>query len=480
VTDSADDVNTAGSPGDLAAPPDVPPDASASSSTSTLTSGSALPRRDPFTMKVPPRPAADAVVAEIRWWRMRGLPGGVLLPADVDDDSDGLLLPEGAAGEVERLLGEAQPGAALERLAEETGIPTSDKATLQARAWLMDGRLDDARAILGAQTGEGAAARPALGDAALALAENDTDRAEARVLEARDQKPRDVGAAYLHALVRVARGDMAQGAELLSAVARAVPSHAVARFQLGQILFSQGDPARAGTLYEMAWQLQPGFVSPPLALADMLVESRQYGEALGILERVCAAAPNSLPPRQLQLRILVEIGERAQAIELGRMLHEQVPHDHDTALLYADALIDADRTADADALLKRVLEQPGLDATQNVRARRLLARIALVEKRVDEAIATLTAASEVAPPASCGEVCLELVHVGVAQNRMAEVDVGLTLLLRSSDVSSLVSGALLARQHHLPARARALAERARALVPGTAAAAQLDGFIAGL
>ena len=50
----------------------------------------------------------------------------------------------------------------------------------------------------------------------------------------------------------------------------------------------------------------------------------------------------------------------------------------------------------------------------------------------------------------------------------------------TSDVSSLVSGALLARQHHLPARARALAERARGLVPGTAAAAQLDGFIAGL
>lgn len=319
-----------------------------------------------------------------------------------------------------------------------------------------------------------------LGDAALALAEGDTDRAEVRVKEALDALPGDVGAAYLHALVRVARGDMAQGAEILAAVARTVPTHAVARFQLGQILYAQGDPARAGTLYEMAWQLQPTFVSPPLALADMLVESRQYGEALGILETVCAASPNSLPPRQLQLRILVEIGEKTAAVDLGRSLHEQVPADADTALLYADALIDADRTDDANTLLTKVIAAPGLEAGQSVRARRLLARVALVERRVDDAVATLKAAAETAPPAVCGEVCLELVHVGVAQNRMAEVDTGLTLLVRSSDVSSLVSGALLARQHHLPARARALAERARSLVPGTAAAAQLDGFIAGL
>ncbi len=433
----------------------------------------ALPRRDPLTLKVPPRPAKDVEVESVRWWRMRGLPGGVLLPAAADDDSGALELAPGAAGEIEQLLGEAQPGAALERLSKEMDLSASVKRTLQARAWLMDGKVDDARAILGADA-------PPLGDAALALAENDIARAEARVASVRAQQPRDVGVAYLHALVRVARGDMAQGAELLSAVARAVPSHAVARFQLGQILFSQGDPARAGTLYEMAWQLQPGFVSPPLALADMLVESRQYGEALGILERVCAAVPSSLPPRQLQLRILVEIGERAAAVELGKSLHEQVPDDPDTTLLYADALTDADQTVEAEALLQQVLELPGLDPNQAVRARRLQARIALVEHRADEAIATLTAAAEVAPPSSCGEVCLELVHIGAAQNRDKEIDLGLLLLRRSSDVSSLVSGALLARQHHLLEHAKALAERARSLVPGTAAAAQLDGFIAGL
>ncbi len=63
---------------------------------------------------------------------------------------------------------------------------------------------------------------------------------------------------------------------------------------------------------------------------------------------------------------------------------------------------------------------------------------------------------------------------------MEDVDLGLTLLTKSADVSSLVSGALLARQNQLTSRAKALAERAKELVPGTPAATQLEGFIAAL
>jgi predicted Zn-dependent protease len=212
----------------------------------------------------------------------------------------------------------------------------------------------------------------------------------------------------------------------------------------------------------------------------MLVESRQYGEAMGLLEIVCAASPNSLPPRQLQLRILVEIGEKGAAVDLGRSLHEQVPADADTALLYADALIDANRGADAATVLAELMDLPGVDAIQAVRSQRLLSRIALGQRRVDDALDLLRAAARSAPPALVGEVALELAHVGIAQQRMEDADLGLTLLTRSSDVSSLVSGALLARQHQLSSRARALAQRAKELVPGTPAAAQLEGFIAAL
>ncbi len=432
----------------------------------------ARPMRDPMTLRMAPRQYLEPEPQPVR---MRGLSGGEVLLAHDDDFGPGLVLGDGEAGEIERLLGEAQPQAALARL-EVAGLSESMTQVLRARAFLMDGRVDDAREALGDRN----RVEVALGDAALALAEADLDRAERRVKEAHKATPGHVGPTYLQALVRVSRGDMVQGAELLTAVARAVPTHAVARFQLGQILFAQGDPARAGTLYEQAWELQPSFVSPPLALCDMLVESRQYGEALNILERVSVAAPTSLPPRQMQLRILVELGERDAALELGQRLHAQVPDDHDTTLLYADALIDGERADDAAALLATLLESPGLDATQGLRAKRLQARIALTQRRVDDALEMLRSAAKAAAPAAAGEVCLELVHVGVAQNRRDDVDLGLQLLTRSSDVSSLVSGALLARQHQLPSRARALAERARDLVPGTPAAAQLEGFIAAL
>lgn len=430
------------------------------------------PMRDPMTLRMPPRTLQEPLPPLSR---LRGLPGGQLIPADVDDNGPGLALGDGSLGEIERLLGEAQPQEALARL-DDAGLSEAMTRVMRTRAFLMDGRVDDARLALGDRDQP----EVALGDAALALAEADLERAERRVLEAHAATPKHVGPTYLQALVRVSRGDMQQGAELLTDVARAVPSHAVARFQLGQILYAQGDPARAGTLYEQAWELQPSFVSPPLALCDMLVESRQYGEALNILERVAQAAPASLPPRQMQLRILVELGEREAALDLGQRLHAQVPDDHDTTLLYADALIDGERPDDAAALLATLIESPGLDATQALRARRLQARIALMQRRVDDALEMLRAAAKSASPAAAGEVCLELVHVGVAQHRREDIDLGLSLLTKSSDVSSLVSGALLARQHQLPSRARALAERARDLVPGTPAAAQLEGFIAAL
>ena len=430
--------------------------------------------RDPMVLRMEPRTGATDV--EIIWKRMRGLANGDVLLADDDENTDPLALGEGVLGDVERLLGEALPQVALERLAAASDLDADAVAVMKARAYLMDGRLDDARAALGDRD------RPAvaLGDAALALAEADLERAERRVREALDAAPHHVGPTYLLALVRVSRGDMHQGAELLTSVSKDVPTHAVARFQLGQIMYALGDPARAGTLYEMAWELQPTFVSPPLALCDMLVESRQYGEALGILDRVCAAVPNSLPPRQLQLRIMLELGERDAALDLGKKLHEQVPEDHDTTLLYVDALIDAERVADAITHLETLLQAPGLDAGQAVRGRRLQARIALMEKRVDDALSLLRAAGKDASPALVGEVCLELCQVAVAQSRFEDVDVGLSLMVKSTDVSSLVSGALLARQHQLSARARALAERARDLVPGTPAASQLEGFIAAL
>ncbi len=405
--------------------------------------------------------------------RLRAV-GGELLVADADAGGTGLRLPDGVLGELERMLGEARPVEALAAI-DVADLDDDIRATMRARAFLMDGRTDEARVALGDRDRDGVA----LGDAALALAEGDLDRAERRVREALDADPTSLGAAYLQALVRVSRGDMAQGAELLTAVARTQPTHAVARFQLGQILFAQGDAARAGTLYEMAWELQPAFVSPPLALADMLVDSRQYGEALGILDRVCAAAPSSLPPRQLQLRILVEVGEREAALELGRALHEQVPDDADTALLFADALVDADRGDEATALLDKLLQR-GLDAAHAIRARRLQARVALGDRRVDDALTILRDAVAAASPALVGEVAVEAAQIAAAQRRMADLDAALVALLRSNDLSSLVSGALLARQHGLSLRAKALAERARTLVPGTAAANQLDGFIASL
>jgi tetratricopeptide (TPR) repeat protein len=433
------------------------------------------PLRDPMTLRLPPRAGEPGPVPEV--FRLRVQADGLVL---VDDEAieTGLRLPDGVHGELERMLGEARPGEVLALLddATRTAVLTDEqRAMLRARALLMDGRTDEARTALGDRDRPGIA----LGDAALALAEGDLERAERRVREARATDPSSLAAAYLWALVCVAQGEMAEGAELLGTVARTQPTHAVSRFQLGQILFAQGDPARAGTLYEMAWELQPAFVSPPLALAEMLVDGRQYAEALHVLDRICAAAPSALAPRQLQLRVLLEVGERDAAIDLGRRLHEQVPHDADTTLMYIDALIDAERIREARALIE-AFQRGTHEPVHAVRGSRLHARVELAENRVDQAVHLLKEAVDKAPPALVGEAALELSQVAASRRRVEDLDAGLVALLRSSDLGALVSGALLARQSGMPSRARALAERARTLVQNTPAAIQLDHFIASL
>ena len=436
-------------------------------------------KQDLTHLRVPPKTTGD--VPPIAYTRMRALPG---LLERVPDEiaAPALDLGAGVIGDVERLLGEAQPHAALEMLdSAADALPAElvdDARSMRVRALLMDGRVDDARGVLGEVSKNSPGL--ALGSAALALAEGDHERAERELLMARERAPRSLGVSYLHALVRVARGDLQQALELLGDVARAAPWHAVARYQLGQLFLAQGDPARAGTLFEMSWAIAPTFVGPPLALAEMLVDARQHLEALSILQTACDAAPAALPPRMLQLRVLVEIGERDAALNLGRLLHEQIPDDVDIGLLYADALLEAGRGGDARSLLERALDRPGLDTTQGLRIRRLLARVALADRRVDDALELLKTAADIGGNTMGGEVWVEVVQIAAANDRAADVDMALVKLSQTQDISSLISGALLARQQRLFARARQLGERARDLVKDTPAEGQIEAFLTAL
>lgn len=406
--------------------------------------------------------------------RAVGIAGADVLKR-LDDESGPppLALPPGRLGEAEEHLGRADPGAALASV-DDPSVPEPARSAVAARAALMAGDIAAARAALGA----GTLPEQALADAMVSLAEGNITRALDR-LKANGENT--VAARYAWALVKVAEGDILEAQAALIDVARSAAWHAVARYQLGQLLLATGDPARAGTLFEMASIIAPSFLAPSLTLAEMLADSRQYGEALSLIQSMTERAPDAHAPRVLQLRILLEVGERDAALVLAEMLRDKAPDDMDVALLFAEALVESERKAEASAVLEDVVSRAAVPSSIRQRAHRLRARIALAERpaRAEEALSILKSATALDGPIT-GELALELFHVAWALGKRAEAESALDAVERTDDASSLISGAILARSHALWDHARKLAEKARMHVAGSPAESQLDAFITGL
>jgi tetratricopeptide (TPR) repeat protein len=454
-------------------PDDVPPPTG--DAPGDTGAGAARPKRDRNAIRLAPYTGPQPPPT-VPIHRGHSIPGQEeLVFDDGGQDEPPLSLPDGAPGQAELALGLADPQGARALVEDPATAPETARA-VRARAALMSGDVESARRELG---DDREAPAVALADAALALAEGDVPRAARRVADALFLRPDGLGERYLYALVKVAEGDMMEAISAFSEVARSAPTHAVARYQLGQLLLATGDPARAGTLFEMAWNLQPSFVAPALALAEMLTESRQYGEALNLVGQVCDVAPEALAPRLLQLRVLLEVGERESALQLSSVLFARAPQELDVALLHAEALAENEKAAEAQKVLDEVIARPGVDNGVRQRARRQLARLALAERppRAADAIALFKEAAAAGGPLA-GELCIELFHVCIAVGRRSDAEETLELLAGTGDVGSLISGAILARSHAMWPQARRLGELARGHVAGTAAEAQLDGFLA--
>lgn len=432
-------------------------------------------KRDLSTLRVP-KPSGLLDVGTIPVWRMRALPpDGELSLVDAGPEDDLLAFPDGAEGEAERALGRADTASAE---AAVEGRDDDVARTVKVRAHLMEGAVDEARALLVGRRDDDALV---LADAALRLAEGDVGGAAQRVSSALAARPRGIAEHYLLALVRVAEGRMQDAVDQLTRVAKSAPDHAVARYQLGQLLLAGGDPARAGTLFEMSWQIAPSFVAPVMALAEMLAESRQLGEALALLGDVCDAAPTALSPRLLQLKVLLELGEKDAALSLASALHEKLPDDAEVVLLWGEALLEAERPDEARSAVSPLLGRTSAGHEQ--RARRLLARAALAERppRVDDALDELKRAAALAGAAG-GELHVEIVHVAMAAGRRREAETALEALAADPqvEVGALLSGAILARTHGMWQHAATLGAAARRRVAGTPAEAQLDAFLSSL
>lgn len=445
------------------------------------------PRPDELQLSRPPAGQAPRPVVIARLRSRAG--AGTLALLDEKEPPGGLELPDGAAGDVERALGRGETEAArnlaagLTDFESETSAPgrLSDaeclQRTLVVRAHLMDGNLEAARAVMGRARDD---ERLALADAALCLGEGDLAKARQRIEAALARAPTGLGEHYTLGLIRVAEGRLQEAMQLLAKVAASAPEHAVARHQLGQLTLAHGDPARAGTLFEMAMSAAPGFLPPALSLVEMLIDSRQYGEAMALLNSITERAPTALAPHLLQLRLLVEVGETHAALQLGEALRRAAPDHAEVASLWAEAMAQAGRGEEAAEKLDGLVNASAGD----VRAKllRVLAHIDLAAEPPRTKSAVVRIGEAITCSQNPSELRLELAQLLLGTGDLEAAGNGLAELSKDpqAEVSTLLSGALLARNHGLWGRARLLGQAALDRVQGTPAEPQIAAFIEGL
>jgi predicted Zn-dependent protease len=426
------------------------------------------------------RPPEDAPVRPIDFWRMRGIRGGALILLDDDGDPGGLVNPEGEPGTAERLLAR---GESAEARALADSWDKADEAlqlvarSVVARAHVMDGKLEMARAVIGEDNEEPALA---LAVAALKLAEGEPADAAKKLDAALEHFPDGIAETYTDALIQVALGNLESAIMSLSRVCASEPEHAVARHQLGQLTMAAGDPARAGTLYEMAMEIAPGFVPPGLSLAEMLIESRQFMDAMNLLASLLERNPNALAPHLLRLRILLEVGQVEAAVSVSTTLKDAAPDHPEVVTLWAQALLLADRADEARAEVEG--RAKGATGEDRSKLYRVLGRLELSRSppQVAEGIAHLEEA--IAHAGQPGELLLELAQVHLSTGEPTKAAAVLEDLAGRGgvDINILLSGALTARNHGLFELSKKLGNVARALVVGTPAEGQIDGFLASL
>ncbi len=133
---------------------------------------------------------------------------------------------------------------------------------------------------------------------------------------------RDVRAIML--LAEVARGMNRPDEELehVTTAVRLHPKRPDLRYQLGRLLGTRGEYAKAMTQFDKALRIDPLLVPPVIGKAVVYELQRDHAKARALLEPLMRAHPESPDVAMVYLRLLLRADEPDRAIEVGRRVVE--------------------------------------------------------------------------------------------------------------------------------------------------------------
>ena len=332
-----------------------------------------------------------------------------------------------AGGRFQRLLDEIKPEGAAR------GDGAAELLALRGEAQLALGRGPDAASSFSAAlVAAPACARALLGQAHLALLDQDTAKAALLADRAQAARPRLLGVWLTQADVAQASGQPEQAIRALEQAIKVVPGNlmprlAVARLQIDADKFSAAQ-AQLDALRKMA----PGHPLVHHTQAVLHLRQRQFGLAREAAALAVAAAPQYVPAVRLLAEAELETGLAQQAQTRLLQLLQANPANTSVRSDVVKALLRINQPAQALEVLAPLLQQTPAQAQWLALAGQ--ARMQAGDYAKADALMTQAAAGQ--PAAAMG-----LVTLGMRQLARGDTEQGLAALQKASTLDTQGTGA---------------------------------------
>jgi tetratricopeptide (TPR) repeat protein len=292
------------------------------------------------------------------------------------------------------LLAETDAKAALEWIAAMPADPEQTAYVASAR-----GRAHERLGDLGAAVAAYREALAADGNRASDWANLGTtlrkqkqfDEATTALRRAVELRPHDPFFGNLLALTLRDAGQTAAAAALFVQVAATAPDYAPASYNLGNLLFREGDLDGAIQAFRRAVAIEPADVRHVANLGDALSRAGQHEEALAWSLRAAELAPGDLVPQYNVAQLALKLGLRKLALQAALRAQENAPDQARGLEIVAEALLAQD-TVDAEAALAAARAADQHQQGKALDARLLVARALFAAGQRTEAIHELEAA----------------------------------------------------------------------------------------
>ncbi len=212
-----------------------------------------------------------------------------------------------------------------------------------------------------------------------------------------ESNPEDAVARANLGTVLYGRGDLEGAAEQYRQAVRLAKDSASYRHDLGQILLELGSTGEAVALLQSAVELNPRFKDAHLKLAGIHLKAGRFQQAVENCRGVIAIDPLHRQARVQLAMALLRLGQREEAItELGRLMDDHPPENPAERLQLASLLAtlgDVDRAMQHFTAVSELDAEPAVKAMAHTR----VGQVQMQRGQIQAAIDSFRAAIELSP-----------------------------------------------------------------------------------